>query len=682
MGAAGFTRRYSTDPGTQVKALIEGVVILDLTPPGPVQGVGSGVVACVGEFPDMTYAVAADNAGGITTSPQPVQVTTTADLIAKTGAFDATLGDFGRADGNGWVALRNKRFAGLVVVPVNLCSSKGVRLYRQLPTNASETLPNPVVPMQAATVAAARQFVDSSGHRVLAGAAASFTDQGAYATAADVSIPVIVSQATLSITSAALGAISGITTLAQPGDAVVLGVQGTDSIAGTYRLISISVTSGTATLVIEQQDGATFSTASAVDIPCRLHPAAAADTGATISSNVAGYAEPARPIDATITGATLPTALAPSTVPPAITATTWDPLSGLNMLVQPGASNGLTYTAAVQAPNAENSASIDALYTSAINALAGAAAPANAVNIAFAARTSPTIRSQLRAWADTASADGIGRSAIVSPEINVVSETQVLGSSDTGTDNAWPAPAGIGGVGAVRDERTDYCWPGLQTFVPEAVNVPIVNAAGQTILTGMLDTRADGWMAAIQSSLAPERSPAEDTDTVRQVMTYATGFQTGAPTLAMADYILLKQAGICAPRWGSETIIFQSAVTTSTTSGQTDIARRRFADFCEDSLAAALMPYAKQPVTPLWQAGVTAACGNFVADLKGGTQASPTQRIADGSVDPVSGNTPTLLGAGIFTVKVQIQMLPRGDVIVLSAAVGPTVVVTRQSAQT
>ena len=49
---AGFIRRYGNFPGTETITLIEGVVIVDLPPPGSITGLSTGTVGLVGEFAD------------------------------------------------------------------------------------------------------------------------------------------------------------------------------------------------------------------------------------------------------------------------------------------------------------------------------------------------------------------------------------------------------------------------------------------------------------------------------------------------------------------------------------------------------------------------------------------------------------------------------------------------------
>ena len=47
---AGFVRRFTSEPTIEVILQIEGVVIIDLAPPPPVTGAGTGAVLLFGGF--------------------------------------------------------------------------------------------------------------------------------------------------------------------------------------------------------------------------------------------------------------------------------------------------------------------------------------------------------------------------------------------------------------------------------------------------------------------------------------------------------------------------------------------------------------------------------------------------------------------------------------------------------
>ncbi len=658
----GFIRRYNFFPSLDVISLIEGAVIIDAPPPGAIKGISTGVAALVGEFADMTYGVSVDASGNVTTNPQPTEVFSSQDLLNKFGGFDETLGEFGVSGGNGFVALRNKKFSRLILVAINLASSKGIRAWRNLPTNASATNPTPVVPVQGGTVAAGREF-KSGANRVRLCQAVTFSSAAAYESGTDGSVTTAAAAVTQTFTAA-----SGLfTTIARPdgatgvkvGDILVLGqiggAGGLGSNAGTYRVNAIT---NATTLVVEKMDGSSFAFTTTASLPWRIHPGSAADSAPVGNSITAagGALIPARPLDATIAAATV---LTPTVVPPVETQTSWDPLSSLGA----SAVSGLTFTAAVQAPNAVASASFETLYTTALQSLLSDSTPARDVNLVWCARVDSVIRSALKNHTITQSGQGVGRVVVVAPEINQVTEATVLGNSDPG-------------VGANRDERTFYTWPGAQMFVPEAVGFNLKQANGSFVTTGILDDRMDGWLVSLLSNLPPENNPGMMTPPATTALAPILGFQSGAPVLSIGDYIALRSNGVVALRLDSTAgPIVQSGVTTSLVSGQKNIARRRMADYIQDSVAQRLGQFAKRLMTNQLK---DAAVGEVVAFLLLllSPNNPPAQRIAAFQVDSKSGNTPATLAAGAFVIIGRVQTLASADFLVFQAQIGETVNVT------
>lgn len=648
---AGFIRRYGYFPSQQTISQIEGVVIVDLPPPATVEGIQTGVAGIVGEFPDVTYAVSVDGSGNVTTKAQPVEVTSSQDMIDKVGGFDPTLGDFGDADGNGFTAVSGKRFSRLVLVPVNIASSKGVRLWRKLPLCISALNPSPIVPMQAARVPAGTQFKVST-NRVNVAKAVDFSAALDIARGTDGNQNAGGPAATVIFQSASA---DFVTAGVKEGDALVVGVFGGAGAPNTYRVTSVD---SATQLTVEALDGANVTWTGVPNLPYRVHPASAFDTGGEHRlSEVQGYLYPARPLDSTIAAGS---AIDPTVAAPAQTATSWDPLTGLQLATQPGVGNDLVYTAAVQAPNVTGTG-LNTLYQNAIDSLLGDSSPARDVSILVAARTTSAIRSYLKQHVVLASSNGIGRMTIIGPELTVVSETTVLGTADPG-------------VGANRSERVIYCWPGVRTSISEAIGFNILTANGTYTSDGVLDVRADAFMASILSNLAAERNPGQATDPVPLCLAPILAFQRGnLPTFSMTDYILFKQNGVAAIRFDRTAgKVFQSGVTTSLAAGQKNINRRRMADEIEDSLAQAYNPLSKQVLTNQLRDAIDAQTVAYLEGLKSTTNPA-AQRIADYSVDSRSGNTPALYAAGIHVVIVRVKMLATADVIVLQAEVGPAV---------
>jgi len=661
---AGFIRRFAFFPGTEVITAIEGVIIVDLPPPGAINGVSTGTVAIVGEFTDASYGVDVATTGIITGNPRPVEVYSGADLLEKGGGFDEFLGKFGAEGGNGFASLRNKTFSRIILVPIDNVTplaggTAGVRVWRDLPTNQSATIAQPIVPVPGAVVLAGREF-KSSSNRVRLAKRFVFGDSPAFVSGTDGSVTTAGAAATQTFTSAG-GAfvVNGV----QVGDILVVGVIGTSlgTNADTYRITALTAT----TLTVESMDGTNFAFTTEASLPYRVHVASTADSSGSVAalhlalSGAGGYQVPARPLDATIAAATL---ITPTVVPAAGTANSYDPLSGLGAKTHP--TQALTYDANVHAPNAANNSTLDTRYLAAIDACLDDALPARDINMIFSSRKSSNIRAKLNAHTGSASSRGLTRTTQLAPSLSTVALATVIGDADPG-------------VGANRSDRVDYSWPGAMTFVPEAVGFTLATADGKTTADGMLDDAGDGWLSSVLSNLAPERNPGEATATTRNVLVPVLGFQRGIPKLGMAEYTQLRQKGVAALRM-DRTVgpIFQSGITTSLISGEKNIARRRMADFIQDSIAQRLVQFVKQPLTNQLKDGCVAEVNAFLNDLLSPNNPA-AQRIDAYQVDDKSGNTPTLTARGIFVIIVRVRLTPTADFIVLQSEIGEGVTITQ-----
>lgn len=654
----GFTRRYATMPSTDVLLEIEGTVIIDGVTAGPQPGVGTGVACIIGEFTDVTYGVAIDASGVVTTSPRPVEILGS-DLESLMGGFDETLGEFGGDCGNGWMEAKNKRFSRLLAVPVNNASSQGVRLYRELPTNKSATDPTPVVEVVGATVTAGTEF-KSSTNRVRLAQRVTFLGTSEYTRGVDGAITNAGGVAAFQNFVAAGGNFSLLVrddgkVGVQVGDILVLGVIGGAGALGananTYRVRA--VTNGT-TLVVEKLDASTFDWTTGTAQPWRLYTAAVADTGAANHVGTqAGYRVPARPLDATIAiNLTLtPTISADPATP---TADNWAPLSGMKMRSAP--TTGIVYTATIQAPNAVNDATLDALYDLAIDALLDDSEPANEVTLVWAARKSTTIRDLLKTFVLKRKREGRGCLAHWSPALDNLSQTTVLG--DTGV-----------GVGAARARELIYNWPGVKTFVREAVGKSIKLATGELATDGVLDVTTDGFAVSVESVLQPERSPGEVTDTTQTALVGVMGYQSGITSLSRDFYKRARARGMMAIRIyrgasGQPVRAFQTQATTSLLAGEQKINVRRFSFYVQDSLVVIMDPFCKLPLDPETEDAAVSATDDFLGQLLA------DRRMKAYQIDAVGGNTASQRALGIFVIKHAVEMTPLGDVLVIDSRVG------------
>jgi hypothetical protein len=647
---SGFIRRYGYFPSQQVINQIEGVVIVDTPPPNTIQGVNTGVVGIVGEFADASYASLVNGSGEVTAKIQPVEVFTAQDLINKVGGFDATLGDFGAAEGNGYIAVDGKRFSRLIVAPVfNVCS-KAVRVYRELPLSQSDTNAVASPDLQPATVVAGTQFTKTTDTMLLA-SRFSFTADAPLAAASDGQFDGGTT-VTHTFTSASAHFIAAGVKI---GDALVVGYGAVGADNGTFRITAVYDTQ----LTVEKLDGSAWLPVGTASSVYRVHPAATFDTGGENALSVVGACDKlvrlisAGPVAANSAClATAASGLSP------VANGVWSPTSGLSLYTGAGA---LAYVAGTMAPNAANNTTMDTAYKLAIDAFLADLDPVRDTSVIVSARSSDSIRSYLRQHVITSSAQGRGRMTIISPELTTVSQDTVVSGTTPG-------------VGAYRDERVIYSWPGVQYSSTAAAGHSIKLANGTSTISGVIDNKADVWLASVLSNLAAEKNPGQAASPVPEVLAPILGYQSGnLPAFSMANYINLKQYGVCAIRFDRGGVkVFQSGVTTSLVAGTKNINRRRMADEIEDSLAEAWNPLSKQVLTNQLKDAIDTQTVAYMNGLLSPTNPA-AQRIAAYSIDNKSGNTFQLNAAGIYVVIVRVQMLNTADTIVLQAEIGPNV---------
>ena len=143
----GFKRVFNQNPGFNVLGNIESVNTIDITPPQNPLGAGTGVTCIVGEFERGPF-----NA--------PIQVFGASEQEAIFGAFGYTYdgepyvypvasrsagsNDENTWNGNGWIATRNKRFAGLIICRVD--NSAGEVEFSRLACVVGEAPPYDLAP--------------------------------------------------------------------------------------------------------------------------------------------------------------------------------------------------------------------------------------------------------------------------------------------------------------------------------------------------------------------------------------------------------------------------------------------------------------------------------------------------------------------------------------------------------
>lgn len=310
---------------------------------------------------------------------------------------------------------------------------------------------------------------------------------------------------------------------------------------------------------------------------------------------------------------------------------------------------------------------IDAAYVTAIAATTDINSIAKQGNVVFSGRQSNAVRSALRTNAILASTNGcFGRFACIRPPLNTDKFT-VVGTASPG-------------VGATRDQRTIYCYIGSNVFVPLIANRGIAGNPANSVYTaftvdGNVNVGSDSMMASILSQLPPEENPGQDTP----FTTVINGVETN-PNLQgfqMQDYINFKAAGIAALRVDDGVVSFQSGVT-SVDPGVfpqlVPIARRRMADYIQDSMARRGKAYGKKLSTLGRRRALANEYKQFLEGLLS-AQNPQFQRIAGFTFDPKSANTAGTIQQGIVRYRISVQTLASMDAIVLETTIGNQVVV-------
>ncbi|TAL43882.1 MAG: hypothetical protein EPN91_05435 [Salinibacterium sp.] len=670
---AGFVRRYSAFPPLPVIAQIEGVVIVDIIPAGAFVGIAQGTLGLAGEWSKGPF-----NA--------PTEVTGDAGIRSTFGPFVPSLVDplspttNQYSNGNAFVWLKDKKFSRLILVRPNLALSS-VASTATASITLGGTLPNSIgTPGFTATVTTVTASIVYTA--TINGNAITFNSGGA----------------PTAITIAA-GLVAAINASTLVNGAVIAAANGT----GGYTVVAVAANS-TFTMTVDANQsvvasnsialaqGTTFVLAAGTRIFNAAAPtqefALAQDIvwGFGLNTSIAGTtAWPIANQNPLVNPLTTPTVTGVpvySTLGVTGTATLVTSVNASDLLALSGVGSGGAYpslTVTVANPNALtvlSSAAIDTAYVNALNATQPGADPANAIQIIAAARQSAQIRTQLQSNAVNSSAAGLGRVALLRAPIGTqegYAAAQLFAGADPG-------------VGAFRSDRCVFCYPHFVQFIPDVVNyfptTPVAAAANVlNAQPGQVLVGPDSLMASLLSQLPPENNPGQATDLIEIVQRLEDGLVTaGQPTnFQMADYIAFKANGVAALRRDTRIgrWVFESGITTvnpNVSPVQVPIARRRFADFVQDSIAAISMKYNKLPATQDRKDTFTGEVFDFLDTLEA-KQNPAQQRIVAFSLDSKTGNTVQLAGLGIFVLIITVQQVGTLDVIVLQTAIGPSVTV-------
>lgn len=279
-------------------------------------------------------------------------------------------------------------------------------------------------------------------------------------------------------------------------------------------------------------------------------------------------------------------------------------------------------------------------------------------NLIWSARQSNLIRRALVSNAALASSVGCrGRMAVIRPPKGTT-RTQAEGIVEPG-------------VQAYRFERDRavYTYPMVRAYMPGIAKRGTAGGVGFTS-DGFIDIGSDGFMVSVCSRLAAEQNPGQLTTFLNAIVDLESGDEYRG--WVMDDYIKFKKVGIAAPRLDEGIAIFQSGITVVdpvTTSELTRISRRRMADEIQDNLALLVKEDGKRLNTKTRRDNIVLKVDGYLHDLK------TNERIEGYEIDPNSANTPTLLGAGMYIVKIKVRTFASLDSIVFSTSIGEQVTI-------
>jgi len=215
-----------------------------------------------------------------------------------------------------------------------------------------------------------------------------------------------------------------------------------------------------------------------------------------------------------------------------------------------------------------------------------------------------------------------------------------------------------------------YVYPGGNTYIPQIAALGTNGGAGFTA-DGRIDVGADTWLASVCSQLPPEENPGQLTAFMSALLGLEAN-NADIQNLEMSDYEAFKAAGICALRMDEGNMIFQSGVTSvdpATYPTLVNIARRRMADYIQDSLAIGLRPFTKKLSTRSRRASVIGVIEAFLGGLQSKSN-QENQRIDSYLTNYKDGNTAQTLALGLFRAIIKVRTLPSLNVIVLDTQIG------------
>lgn len=728
-----FVRQFTQDPTLEQLLEIEAINVVDLAPPAPSTGVGTGNVLIVGEYEDGPFAAGGDSTAYRADRRGPMEVFGAIDLEQKFGGFG-----FARAgvpsndpcarrgagelwNGNAFIKARNMRMSRMFVARVDTSVGE-VQFTLRATVRATRRGPFTIAPgawlsvavdggaPAAATsiaAAAAQLTANAAPAGILAGDAVQITVDGG--------APVVVTfdgvSSAIAAVVARINAVLGATIASDSGGNLRL----TGQRLGTLGSVAIEeVVAGSGTRLGFTAPTLPLSAAGTGNVgdstritSAELAPLAAGIAGLDARVNGDGFLVLSAAVSVGVVAGTAQALLGLTTdvvavadhegglIPAGLRVTdgslTWVTMQTLTIAagatdvvgvkVRPALDDGTsagaaanTVTTADDHPSfadvavdnplalaaALTSPLVDLAYEAALDATLGADPERNpsrdADYLVLARRTDTTVRA--------------GRQ-------NALDATARLRNRKflTRAPLGYTPDQALADVALYRSDRVFYAYPGVRVRIPEIAARGTAGGLGFTD-DGVITVGADNPLGTLCARLNPERNPAESGT---GLIEYVLGLEDLGRSLTIDDYKAFRRAGIMAPfRDPVTSWEFMSGVTSSLESGRTTAARRRMADFLQDSFKAQAKPYQKKLNRARERNAAADAIDGFLAGL---LPASEDQhRIVSYVVDRTSGNTPERLALGIFVLLVTVRTLSSLDAIVIRTEIGENAIITSEAA--
>lgn len=727
-----FVRRFTRIPSRETLLEIEAVNIVDLAPPAPSTGVGSGALLLVGEFEDGPFAAggdAPDYRGVDADLRGPFEVFGSADLLRTFGGFGFVRGTVPHQDpvarrrngelwnGNGFLKLKGLRAQRLMIARVD--NSVGQVTLSPLATLESARGPFALTVGQQLAVevnggAPASTTAIAAAPATEAGAAGTFPTLFAggeqLSIAIDGANPVVVTFAAADQTigdvitriNTTMGAVVAVNNAGQIDiSALVAGtssslalanVSGTPlatlgltagTYAGTGNVGNLArVTAAELAAIVTGSAIAGLSARATVEGALRLRAAVSLEVAAGAMATALGLE-----VDEEVTAGAHGGGVIPAGTRVTDGSSTWLTLQTLT------APDGQATASAVKVRRATDDgtglgaaggtvttltdqpdfADFSVTNPSALNPPLSEGAMDVAYENAFAATLAldkPTAEANFSLSARRTSAVvAAGRQNAIDASAQGAFGRKFITRSALGRS---PQQI-IADVGPFRSDRVYYCGPGWRVRIPE---IALLGAAGGLGFTedGVITVGSDAGLATICCSLPPEENPAQDTEGL--IDQYLAVEDTGTP-LDIEVYKAFKRNGIVAPKVDRDTgPTYQSGVTSSLESGRTTIQRRSFADFLQDSIARLGKPYSKRLNRAAERDALVARIDSFLSGLQAVNTPS-SSRLEDFAINDRDFNSPEGLALGIFVVGVSVRTYSSLDAIVFQTEIGPNAPISR-----